>query len=1003
MKKRNGFPLVAMMLCFASLSGCSAPETTSGWAPAGTFVYARSDHSATLLSDGSVLFAGGTNTGAIVALGEVRDTATNQWALAGAVREARAEHAAVRLDDGRVLLVGGHHGSALNSVEAFDPKTNQFITLESMTDARIGPSAIWLESTKQVIAIGGENKSGAQASVEAYDSATNSWSVLASMSIARTHHRAALLTPTWENETGVQHELQILVVGGQNNAQQAEMSAELYDVAGETWSTIEAATNMLEARQDHTVTLLDDESVLILGGRNESGPLSNAELIHCGANATSGAVTCARRQLETTLNQKRFGHTATLLNDGNVLIVGGEDTTGPLTSVEMYDIKSETFAEVEPLLVARTGHTATWLADGTVLVAGGKNTAAVASVERYIPADTRIPCRNIEECPRAMVCNAAQFCEQSEGPLTTQSCSYAPEGAPAGGALLSVAMAALLMGHRRRKRTRHHHAAVLVASMLLVPSLSQAQTRTFYLDRLPIAGGSEDGTGVWRPVFGRTGLFGQLAFGYARNPLAISTYATDPVQAQALVGPAVRSQLTAYATVGIELAKRGAIQVTLPYVVAQRGYPTDDRTVGLNQVVAMAPSALGDMRVDGRMLVLWNDSHSLTLAIRGAMMLPTGDEYSFTGEGHAWGTVGLSLEYNADAFFVTANAGWVVRPKSTIIDLTVGSEVAYAVGAYVPIRHDRVRIGAELWGAVGLLSREPQEISVEAALSGRLALGASKRVFLGVTAGGRLGAGYAPDMRWVARIGGALPFENEKPDPTLPMREVEMVPEPDSDGDQLLDVDDACPLEREDLKGAKDGCPEIDEDHDGITTLADACPTVPEDKDGLADEDGCPEDDVDGDGFVDVEDKCPKEPGVRNADPMKVGCPKFIERTKTEVKLSRQIEFESLSATITASSFPILEEIAKLLRANPEIKLLRIEGHTDNVGDASFNQSLSLQRANAVRDYLVQQGKINAARISVQGFGQAKPIASNDTDVGRAKNRRVELHIGQNESEQKQP
>jgi outer membrane protein OmpA-like peptidoglycan-associated protein len=314
------------------------------------------------------------------------------------------------------------------------------------------------------------------------------------------------------------------------------------------------------------------------------------------------------------------------------------------------------------------------------------------------------------------------------------------------------------------------------------------------------------------------------------------------------------------------------------------------------------------------------------------------------------------------------------------------------VAVYLPLMQDRMRVGAEMFGSVGLAgSNGPASKPIEASLNGRVALGSKRLVFLGVSAGAGLGAGYAPDMRFVARIGGVIPIEKVEKEPAIPSRSVADV---DTDEDGFVDADDACPIVREDHKRAEDGCPETDEDGDGIDTSVDVCPTVHEDKDGLGDEDGCPEDDFDSDGFADVDDKCPKEPGVRNEDPAKLGCPEFIERTKTEVKLVKQIEFEFRSTTILPVSFPILDEIAKLLMANADIKQLRIEGHTDNVGDDVSNQSLSVQRAKAVRDYLVQRAKVKPSRLTFAGFGQAKPIAPNDTPEGRAKNRRVELHIG---------
>ncbi len=1017
MYTRQTLSLGALMSCLATLLGCSEPTTTLGWVSAGTLVQARSNHSATALSDGTVLFAGGTNGSNPLDSAELRSTATNHWSLAKSMQVPRTQHAGVRIRDGRILLIGGTNDGALSSVEAFDPTSRAFSTLAPMHEARIGPRAQWVKlvdpggsspevkSLEYVFVTGGMGPSSALSSVEAYDPETNTWSIIKNMSVARAGHTATFIDTKTESDAGSTIESFLLVVGGADD-QQVHSSADLYDVPNDTWLAI--GDPMAEARRDHTATLLRDGSVLIIGGQNDqNGFLATAERYHCRRKFPASDVTCTWAAVGSLLHARR-GHTATILNSGNVLVVGGENADGPLDSVEMYDIDRGEFVEMKPLSSARTQHATTWLADDSVLVVGGQSAAkALATAERFVPEDSRIACKETADCPRAMVCNAEFTCEQTAWPLDSAgACTYAGNRGPANAGVVGAAFL-LLLGVWQLRRRRVATCAVTLAvagAFLFEPSLAHAQSPTFYLDRLQIAGGSEDGTAVWRPVFGRTGLWGQLASGYARNPLRVSSFVHDPARAQALVGSAVTLQITGYATAGVEMAKRGAIQVTLPYVFQQRGYPTENRLVGLDDVVNLAPSAFGDLRFDGRMLVAWNEEHTFALAIRVTGYLPTGDESSFTGEGHAWGNWGLSGEYNAQAFGLTANAGLTMRPKSTLVDLRVGPEVTYAFGTFLPFSDDRVRIGAELWGAVGLSSAQPGAIPIEMALTSRIALGKQKQVFLGASAGGRLGFGYAPDMRFVARIGGVLPFAEIKPEPSLPVRIVPKF-ESDSDGDGFVDVEDQCPQQKEDFKNEKDGCPEreikadTDKDKDGIEEAVDACPALAEDKDGIDDTDGCPEDDADSDGIADIEDKCPKDPGTRGADAAQIGCPQLIVRTKTEVRLSKQIEFEFQQATISPASYPILEEIAKLLRANPDIKQLRIEGHTDNTGSPVFNQNLSTTRAEAVRDYLVLRGKVDRKRLTSTGFGQSRPIATNETEAGRAKNRRVELHIGNSESE----
>jgi outer membrane protein OmpA-like peptidoglycan-associated protein len=120
------------------------------------------------------------------------------------------------------------------------------------------------------------------------------------------------------------------------------------------------------------------------------------------------------------------------------------------------------------------------------------------------------------------------------------------------------------------------------------------------------------------------------------------------------------------------------------------------------------------------------------------------------------------------------------------------------------------------------------------------------------------------------------------------------------------------------------------------------------------------------------------------------GRPLFDALTASGRVSTHGILFASGSATLEGESTPTLKEIGDMLTAHPDLKLT-IEGHTDNVGDAAANQTLSEQRAAAVAQYLEQHFKVDASRLAAKGFGATKPVASNDTPEGRQQNRRVEL------------
>ncbi len=236
-------------------------------------------------------------------------------------------------------------------------------------------------------------------------------------------------------------------------------------------------------------------------------------------------------------------------------------------------------------------------------------------------------------------------------------------------------------------------------------------------------------------------------------------------------------------------------------------------------------------------------------------------------------------------------------------------------------------------------------------------------------------------------------------------------PEPpkDKDGDGVLDVDDVCPDEAG--VAALRGCP--DKDRDGVADKDDkcadvaglarynGCPIPDSDKDGINDEEdkcpqqagvarynGCPIPDTDKDGVNDEEDKCPAVAGIA----ANAGCPEVKEEIKTKVEFAaRNIFFNTGSYQLQKKSYAPLNEVAQILKDNPTLQL-DVEGHTDNSGDAAKNQTLSENRAAAVKAYIVAQG-IEKARLTSAGYGIDKPIADNKTAAGKAKNRRVELKL----------
>jgi len=194
----------------------------------------------------------------------------------------------------------------------------------------------------------------------------------------------------------------------------------------------------------------------------------------------------------------------------------------------------------------------------------------------------------------------------------------------------------------------------------------------------------------------------------------------------------------------------------------------------------------------------------------------------------------------------------------------------------------------------------------------------------------------------------------------------------DTDGDGVNDDKDNCPDTPILATVDQRGCP-LDTDGDGVYDYLDQCPGTPY---GVSvDKWGCPSD-ADRDGVLDDNDMCPDTPyGAKvNAE----GC-----------WVLQGILFDSGKWNIKPGMSPILDEVVAVFQTHPTLRV-EIQGYTDSMGNANYNKTLSANRAKAVMAYFVQKG-VNPKRLSAAGFGEARPIASNDTSEGRAMNRRVQL------------
>jgi len=338
---------------FAAVVSLSAirVEAQPSWSATNSMATARNSFTATLLTNGKVLVAGGANG----VSSELYDPATGQWSATGNLGVQRSIHIGVRLLNGKVLIAGGLGANVtrLSSAELYDPETGSWSPTGSLSVARQSPAAVRLTDGR-VIVVGGSTTAGASDTAEIYDPATGAWSPAGTMSVRRASTGVALL-PNGK----------VLVAGGQSlvaGADSSNRTAEIYDPGTNTWTL---TGELVTPRPVVNAVALANGTVLIAGGVAADGfPTSNCEIY----NPVTG-----RWSATGNLPGVRFVHTLTLLPHGHVLAAGGstEGFVGFLKTAALYDPVAGTWRATPELAGGRYNHAASLLANGKVLTIGG--------------------------------------------------------------------------------------------------------------------------------------------------------------------------------------------------------------------------------------------------------------------------------------------------------------------------------------------------------------------------------------------------------------------------------------------------------------------------------------------------------------------------------------------------------------------------------------------------------------------------------------------------------
>ena len=570
---------------------------------------------------------------------------------------------------------------------------------------------------------------------------------------------------------------------------------------------------------------------------------------------------------------------------------------------------------------------------------------------------------------------------------------------------------------------------ILLGAIVLAHSaFAQAQATGFDVNRFDVAeAGSDwfsadslDLRGHLRPSVQVTGE-------YAYKPLV--RYDENGNE----VAPVIKHQAQAHLGVGMVLAERVRLALSMPVLRWNRG---DDVTVNGTLFSAEAV-AVGDLRLAADLRLIGNYGDPFIAAVGAQLHVPTGDEDAFTSDGKVRIAPRLLVAGDLGPVAYSARVAYRYRGADQGFgDVPTGSELTFVASAGLRLARRRLVIGPEIWGST---------VAKEGAMFKRLTspleliFGVHYRfsgVRLGLGAGPGLTRGLgSPTWRGLAHVSFTPEVDTDKDgifdeDDACP--KVPGAPStdpdkhgcpPDRDGDGIGDPVDACPdvpgVENDDPKkngcpsdrdddgvfDTEDACPDVpglpstdpkkngcptDRDGDGIFDAQDACPDLPGIRDDNPEKNGCPPD-RDGDGVWDEDDACPDTPGVRSKDPKQNGCP-VAAIVKDQIKIYQRIEFVTDSAKLLVSSEVVLSAVMDILLKHSEIELVMVEGHTDNVGAAEYNRLLSQRRAASVVGWLVKHG-ISADRLQSAGRGLTQPLVPNTDAVGRQTNRRVEFHI----------
>jgi len=585
-------------------------------------------------------------------------------------------------------------------------------------------------------------------------------------------------------------------------------------------------------------------------------------------------------------------------------------------------------------------------------------------------------------------------------------------------------------------------AALLATTLAVTGSSASAQERADYVveqfEPLPNQGTNILNIGKSEVIRHLMPSFG-LVFHFQDDPYQVVFESNEEQIHQRLIDYAIKGEVWA----AIGLFDYVDIGLVMPVILSQAAGDPEDTSPGAPQFAEISSFTTADLRIVPKLKILDSkDFSGFGLAFLLPISLPTGDSDAYASEGNVRIEPRLAFDYSTEGgFAIAANVAFQPRGTRKVLNFENTDAFKWGLGLEIPLVEDLSLIGS-LFGTVAVGADEGASRTAPIEALGGVQWWFAKDWIGNIGAGSGLTNGVgAPDFRAFLTIG------------YTPRSGKDL----DADDDGILDDVDKCPLEPEDLDGFEDddGCPDIDNDKDGVLDVADGsadstgygkCRNNPEDKDGFQDEDGCPDPDNDQDGILDTADgaidgsgfgacrndpedkdlfqdddgcpdpdndgdkvldvadgdkdetgygKCRDEPETVNEWKDEDGCrdikPKAV-LTETGIQILEKVYFDFNKATIQNRSYPLLDEVVRILTENPQVNLIRVEGHTDNVGTRVYNAGLSDRRAKSIQKYLFSKG-VAANRLIAKGYGFDFPIDTNATQDGRDRNRRVEFNI----------